>query len=188
MRDTQRQKTYNAERAALAHLSAYQEHFDTLQKCQDFADAVTASQTWHSLKGPPNVRVKAMRKLGRHIRGRVRKTSWLGLIKNYGTRTIIAAKTTGLTRYKKDPISNEIIFDHIALAPPEPKNKIIGGWDSLTLLHELAHVVNNYGEKHGDAFRMTHLALMQAVYGDTARAHLMAAYRAENLPVKADNL
>lgn len=201
LRDSFRQRTYDAEQAALPQLSVYKKNFTTLKHCQQFVNEMVTSSIWQSLKEPETVQVKAMRRIGRRSKRRriARRKSGglrrlLGVLrksqnfKNLKNESHIRTKTTGLTRYKKDPLTSEIVFDHIALAPPEPENNIIGGWDSLTILHELAHVVNPYGEKHGAAFRAAHIKLMQAAYGDTAAAHLASAYVDEKLMITNDTL
>ncbi|MGC6511287.1 MAG: hypothetical protein ACON4J_00765 [Parvibaculales bacterium] len=160
--DTGRQRVYVAERQARKRLWHHHQRFETLIACQDFAETITSLPVWQALGGPCPVRLKAMPRLG--------KRSWF-----------VRRRSLGLTKFKTDPDTGQIAFSHISLAPREMWKASMGGWDNFTILHELAHAVNPWQEKHGAGFLSAHLKLIEASLGPDARETLKNAYMEHGL-------
>jgi len=162
--DNNQSKTYRAERAALKKLKKATKRFDNINGCRGFVNSITQMPVWQDLSGPDTVPVKAMPRLGRRS-------------------IFIRRRALGLTKYKANKQSGDYEFSHISLAPREIFRGSRGGFDNFTILHELAHVVNPFHEKHGPHFLRAHLMLLTNALGEETAHIFEHAYRQENLEI-----
>ncbi|MGC6475067.1 MAG: hypothetical protein ACON41_00325 [Parvibaculales bacterium] len=162
--DNNQTKTYRAERAALKKLKKHTKRFETINACRAFVNSITIMPVWQSLNGPQIVPIKSMPRLGRRS-------------------IFIRRRALGLTKYKATKPSGNYEFSHISLAPREIWRGSRGGFDNFTILHELAHVVNPFQEKHGPQFLRAHLMLLKNVLGAETADIFERAYLLENLEI-----